>query len=532
MNKKAQKPSQKKETQNQPKSRAEKVVFHRPPIITLMGHVDHGKTSLLDAIRESQITSTESGGITQHTGAYTVEKDGKKLTFIDTPGHEAFTQMRARGGKAADIVILVVAADDGVMPQTKEAIMHAKAANVPIVVAINKVDLASADIKKVKRQLAEEGIMVEGYGGDIVAVEVSATAKKGINDLLEVLTLVAELNDSQLEADPSGQLELIVIESKQDSRKGIIVNAIVKNGTLVQKDDLLVGSIEGRVKSMNDSYKKILKEAWPGDSVEILGFNDLPEVGGIIIRKSEKGMADNVEEEVNIAKNNDDLSRKSDMKDIAGPDTGEEILQESTDSKGKKVLNLVIRADTAGTMEAIVSSINKISKEDAYPNILLSGTGDVKESDVLLASTARAVVIAFKVNVQGSVSEFAKEKKVIIREHEIIYHLLEEIEGALEGVVEIEEAKIRGRGLVIKLFKLPKSGMTVCGTLVTAGKFKVKDRVGIFREDDLNPLYITRISSIHIGIKEVERAQKGDETGLLFKPQIDDIQLDDKIEIF
>ena len=481
--------------------------YLRPPIVTLMGHVDHGKTSLLDAIRKSQITTTESGGITQHTGAYTIEKGKKKITFIDTPGHEAFTQMRARGGQAADVVILVVAANDGVMPQTKEAIKHAKAADVPIIVAINKSDLESANPDKVKRQLAENDILVEGYGGDVVAIEVSAITKTGIDKLLEVIAIISEMEHDRLKADPEGPLEALVIESRHDQKRGVVVQVIVKNGQVKVGDNLATKSIKGRVRSVTDSNGKKMEVAVPGDAIEILGFPELPTAGDVIC----------AEGEAKVFTESKFPESKVETQDVPG--------------KNLKVLNIVIKADTVGTEEAIVASIKKIKIEDAVPHILLSGTGDVKESDVLLASTAKGIIMAFKVGVAKSVYDIAKSQKVIIREHDIIYKLLEEIEAALEGVLEIEESKIKGEGIVIKIFILPKSQNKVAGTLVEAGRFTPGDRVGIFREGDDVPLAVTRIRSVHIGVKEEKVAKKGQEAGLLFKPQVKDIQLEDKIRI-
>lgn len=492
----------------------------RPAIVTIMGHVDHGKTSLLDAIREDysvgaiyskssrgtkeKITVGESGGITQHIGAYSVEKDGKRLTFIDTPGHEAFTQMRARGGAAADVVILVVAADDGVMPQTKEAISHAKAAEVPIVVAINKSDLPQANPMRVKQQLAENGIAVEGFGGDIVAVEVSAIRKTNIDELLDVINLLSEMNPERLKADESGKPEAVIIESRHDPKRGIIVSAIVKSGTFNLRDEVFASGKTGRIKSMVDSMGNSLQKATLGDAIEILGFSDIPHVGDTIRTEL---VEESVEKEA---------------------EESEEAVGEN--SKVKK-LNIIVRADTQGTQEAIVASINKLKLEDAVPHVLFAGTGEVKESDVLLASSGRAIIFAFKVRVPASIKDFALSKKVLVREHEIIYKLLEEIEQALEGVLEIEESKIKGRGLVIEKFTLPKSGMVVIGTLVEAGKFRTNNRVGIFRDDSETPLYVTRIRSIHIGTEEVNVANKAQECGLLFKPQIEDVQLEDRIEV-
>ncbi|MDQ5981923.1 MAG: translation initiation factor [Patescibacteria group bacterium] len=479
---------------------------YRPPVVTIMGHVDHGKTSILDAIRNSNVVKGESGGITQHIGAYTIETNGKKITFIDTPGHEAFTQMRSRGGAAADIVILVVAANDGVKPQTKEAIMHAKAANVPIIVAINKIDLPTADPMRVKKQLGENGIMVEGFGGDIVAVDVSATQKTNLDQLLEVINLTAEMEQEKYKSDPSDRLEAIIIESKRDNRRGVLVSVVVKKGVLKLGDEIIVSGITGKVKSMSSWNQKSIKEILTGEAGELMGISDVPHVGDIIYRKGDSP------EQAEIS-----------------AESSEKVQQVDT-AKDRK-LNLIIRADTVGTQEAIEQSLAKVIVDDARPEIILAGTGDVKESDVLLASTARAIIIAFKVSAPGSIAKIAESNKVIIREHEIIYKLIEEIEGALEGVLEIEEAKIKGKGIVIDKFVLPKSGMVVAGTLVEAGRFKVNNRVGIFREDMDTPLYVARIRSIHIGKGEKETAGKGDECGLLFKPELPDIQLDDTVKI-
>ena len=496
-------------TDKNKKSKSEKTTYVRPPIVTLMGHVDHGKTSILDAIRESHLTKKESGGITQHIGAYTVERlkaSGKKITFIDTPGHEAFTKMRARGGAAADIVILVVAADDGVMPQTKEAIMHAKAAAAPIIVAINKVDLPGADIIRVKKQLADNGIMVEGFGGDIVAVLVSATKKTGIGELLDVVNLVAEMHPDTFVSKVSDPLEVLAIESRHDPRSGIAVSVIVKKGILKLRDEVCSQDSVGKVKAIIDSSGKRVLLAMPGDAVEILGFVNAPQSGDIITT------ADRIE------------TLKVNKIGEASAPSGSDVL-----TKSMKSLNLVLRADTLGTLEAIISSIAKIKVEDATANIMFAGTGEVKESDILLASTGKAVIVAFKVGVPHSISKASEAQKVIIREHEIIYKLLEEIEGALQGVIEIEEAKVKGKGFVIEKFVLPKSNTIVAGILVEAGKLKANSRVGVFRGEADAPLYVARIKSMHIGPNEVQVANKGDEVGVIFKPETTDINLDDRI---
>jgi translation initiation factor IF-2 len=483
---------------------------YRPPIVTIMGHVDHGKTSILDYLRHSRLTAKEAGGITQQIGAYTVEKNGKKITFIDTPGHEAFSQMRARGGAASDIVILVVAADDGVMPQTKEALMHAKAAEVPIIVAINKMDLPSADPMKAKRQLAEAGLLVEGFGGDVPVVEISAVTGKGMDELLDVISLIGEMNAEGLEADSNNKFEGIVIEARHDSKKGIMVSVVSKNGTLKLRDELISKTAIGRVRSLSDSYSKPIKEAYPGDAVEVLGFDTLPGVGDVIYKKDEQ---------------------PADIFTVSTDKPANKVLQNNKTENGKS-LNIVFRADTLGTEEALKASLEKLAIDETKVNILFSGTGEIKESDVLLASSSSAVVIAFKVKVPEHLYSLAKANKIIIREHDIIYKVLEEIEGALEGVIEIEESKIKGNGFIIEKFVLPKSGAVIAGTLVEAGKLKVGNRVGIFRGDNATvPVYVARIRSIHIGRDEVEIAKKGQECGLLFKPELNDIQLDDSVRV-
>ncbi len=488
-------------------NKTESSQFYRAPIVTIMGHVDHGKTSILDALRNSRITAKESGGITQHIGAYTVEKDGSKITFIDTPGHEAFSQMRARGGSASDIVILVVAADDGVMPQTREALTHAKASGSPIIVAINKMDLPGADPMKVKRQLSEAGLLVEGFGGDVPVTELSAKTGKGLPELLDLINLVAELDKDKLKANPAGPLEALVIEARHDAKRGTLVSAIVREGTLKARDEIFANKAEGKVKSMLNSFGKPVVQVIPGEAAEILGFTGVPQVGDVIHRVGES------------------------VAEVPAAAPEESILVTDPKDKKKK-LNLIIKADTYGTQEALAASLQKLSLEDAVVNILLAGTGEVKESDILLASSSNAVIIAFRVGVPDHLMEQAKTAKIIIREHDIIYKVIEEIEGALEGVLEIEESKIRGNGIVIERFVLPKSGDVIAGTFVEAGKFKLNNRIGVFRGENTDvPLYVSRIRSIHIGKNEVDTAKKGQEAGLLFKPPLEDIQLDDAIRV-
>lgn len=484
----------------------------RPPIVTIMGHVDHGKTSLLDAIRKTNVVATESGGITQHTAAHTVVKDGRKITFIDTPGHAAFTNMRKRGGSICDIIILVVAADDGVMPQTKEAISIAKDSGAPIIVAINKIDLEGVNVDKVKRQLSENGIQVESLGGDVVAVETSATKNIGIEALLDVINLISEMNEAKFIVDESKGLDAIVIEAKHSRKQGNIVSVLIKNGTISIKDEIIaIGPDEvsrAKVKSITLEGKPVAK-AGVGDAIDLMGFEKLPLAGSLV-----KSSDFNVEE---VQAGLKDMIINRDFKPVL--ETG-------------KILNVVLKADTQGTLEAVMESLYKLDVDGAKVNILHASTGDVKESDVLLASNSKAILVGFKVKADSQSETLASEKKVLLALYDIIYKLIEEIEGALEGVMEIEEGKIKGRGLVIQLFKLPKSNMTVAGTLVEAGKFRVNNRIAIYRgEDREKPVFVSRIRSIHIGQNEVDNANKGEEAGLLFKPQLDELQLDDVIEV-
>ena len=481
----------------------------RAPIVTIMGHVDHGKTSILDAIRSSNLTSRESGGITQHTGAYSVVKNNKKIIFIDTPGHEAFTSMRSRGGKVADIVILVVAANDGVMPQTKEAIEHAKQANVPIIVAINKVDIEGVNLDKVKRQLSENGILLDEYGGDISAVKVSALAKTGIDELLDTINIVSELIIDKLEIKDDN-LDAFVVESQRSSKKGVITTVIVKSGKIKIKDEIGVvfkeHKIVAKVKSIIDvNTKKPISEAVGGDVVEILGFTDTPSAGDVI-------------------------KLSADLNEQVTDDT--RAMHVHSDVDEKKTLNVVVKADTFGTLEAIVASLEKLDYEDTKVRILLAAVGDLTESDLLVASTApKTIIAAFKVNVARELEQDAASKKLIIRKYDVIYHLIEELQGALEGVVEIEESKAKGSGIIIQIFKLPKSGVKIAGTLVINGKFRVNDRVGIYRGSSATALHITRIKNLKEGQNEVDISKKGSETGIMFKTPYNDIEVEDRIEV-
>ncbi|MCG2686031.1 translation initiation factor IF-2 [Candidatus Parcubacteria bacterium] len=510
-----------------------------------MGHVDHGKTSLLDAIRETNVTAKEFGGITQHIGAYQVETSHKnKITFVDTPGHEAFTAMRARGGQVADIVILVVAADEGVKPQTIEAINHAKAAAVPMIVAINKMDLPNADVAKVKQQLAEAEVAVEGWGGEVVCVEVSAKKKQNLEALLEMIGLVAEMGE--LKGDPQARFEGVVIESQLDPKKGPVATILVRDGTLKIGDEILGGSVAGKVKAMTDDRGERLKTAGPSVPVEVLGFKEVPEAGSVLrvgVPHSEVPEP-KAEPGVTLAK-----------------------LREEPGAAEAKVLNLVIKSDTVGTLEAVRVSLLKLDTEDVRLKILHAATGDVSESDVLLASVGRGIVVAFNVQVPGAAKFLARTQQVQIRTYQIIYKLIEDVEKALLGVLEEEEEQVKGRAEVLKLFPLP-SGDVVLGVQVTGGALRPGNRIAVWRdqpsdsegeagvdevsekvskptkgvskvsesdvakeEKEVEPIYRGRIKKLKHGKEEAKVAGKDTECGILLKPQFKEVKKGDILEV-
>lgn len=482
----------------------------RPPIVTIMGHVDHGKTSILDAIRHTNVQEKEYGGITQHIGAYQIIHKGKKITFIDTPGHAAFTQMRARGGRAADIVILVVAADEGVKPQTKEAISHAKAAKVPIIVAINKMDTVGANPQKVKQELSQESILVEDWGGDCVCVECSAKTGQNLDKLLDAILLVAEMHNFQ--ASSEGEMEAVIIESKMDRKRGVVVSCIVRNGSLKVGDKIVASGYVCKVKSMMDDKGNIIKVAGPSDPVEILGFAKVPCVGDLVLYEGSE-LIELCEQEGKI--------------EIVGKDA-------------KKTIAVVLKADTQGTLEAVKSSLANLitsSIEATYAlKFLLCGTGDIAESDIILATSAKgAIVLGFNVRIPADAAALAEAHKVRVKTYRTIYELIDDAKDILEGTAVEEELKIKGRAKVLKIFKLP-SGDMIVGTKVLAGALKQGSRVSVYDKDpaDLKeedvPLYTGTIKSLHKGAEEVKIIGKDVECGLLLKPQFPDIKPDMWVE--
>lgn len=493
----------------------------RPPVVTLLGHVDHGKTSILDAIRETNVTAKEIGSMTQHIGAYQIEHKGKKITFIDTPGHEAFTQMRARGGQVCDIVILVVAANDGVKSQTRESIAHAKTAKVPIIVAINKIDLSSADPDKVKEQLVEEGVVVEDFGGDAVCVEISATKKKGLDTLLEMILLVAEMQE--LKSKPTAPLKGVVIESSLDAKKGPLATILVKEGTLKTGQEIVAGIVGGKVKLMTNDRGKKVAAAGPGMPVEVLGFKDILRVGDEVADKSAQKEKQKGEEEEKVVK----LS---------------EFYQKSEDSK-VRVLNLVLKSDTQGTLEAIQNSLLKLETEEFQIRIIHAATGDITESDILLASVAKGIIIGFNIGISRDTEYLALCSKVEVRCYNLIFELIEDVAKALKGLLEEKEETCKGRAEVLKLFPLP-SGDIVLGAAVTGGKLKVGCRVEILRESEParsaestasaggeQPVYKGAIKNLKHGKDVINEAKCDTECGILLKPQFKDAKIGDIVNV-
>jgi len=475
----------------------------RPPIVTFMGHVDHGKTSILDAIRETNVQAREYGGITQHVGAYQITYKSHKITFIDTPGHAAFARMRSRGGQAADIVVLVVAANEGVKPQTKEAVSHAKASGVSIIVALNKMDLAGADPKKVKQELSQEEILVEDWGGDIICVEISAKKKSNLNGLLDAILAVAEVMD--IKAKNDGELESIIIESRLDCKKGVVVSCIVRNGTLHIGDVIMASGYEAKIRNLKDDKGTTLKEAGPSVPVEILGFKKTPEVGDLIVSKG------------------------SELAELAKDTSRVEIVGK----EAKKTIAVVLKSDTQGTLEAVKESLSSLVSSSVGASFALKflhcGTGNVNESDILLAQSARGLVIGFNLKISKAISDFAIDQKVPVKVYKAIYELVDDAENFLEGTAIEEEQKIKGRAEIQKLFKLP-SGDIVAGCKVIAGALKPKNRVGIYDKDpsdiseDEEPLFIGVIKKLKIGKDDVKIVGKDNECGVLFKTVFPDLK--------
>ncbi len=444
----------------------------RPPVVTVIGHVDHGKTTLLDAIRNSRVAQKEAGGITQHIGAYEVQLDkNRKIVFIDTPGHEAFTTMRARGVQATDIAVLVVAADDGVKPQTIEAINHAKAANVPIIVAINKIDKPGVQINRVKEELSKQGIVPEEWGGEHTFVEISALQKKGIEDLLEMISLTAEL--LELKADDKKPGIGIIIESKLDKTKGAGAKVLVKEGRIKTGDFFISGKTFGKVRTIIGGNNKPIKEALPSNIVEIYGFNDLPEAGNFLYVIKDNKLAKDLSERFKASKEEEKKEEK--------PISLDDLLKKIKEGEVKK-LSLIIKADVQGSLEAIEKSLNKIDIEGVEIEILHKGIGGISEADVMLASASKGIIVGFNVRPDSKAEKAAQREKVEIKLYRVIYELIEDIERTVKGLLEpVIREVITGKAEVRQIFKIPKVGQ-VAGCFVLDGKIKRGSKARLIRD--------------------------------------------------
>ena len=492
----------------------------RPPVVTVMGHVDHGKTSLLDAIRETEVAAGEAGGITQHIGAYKVPVNGRSVVFVDTPGHEAFTRMRSRGAKVTDIVVLVVAADDGVMPQTREAMDHAKAANVPIVVAINKIDKPGAQPERVKRQLTDIGLMPSEWSGDTEFVEVSAKQKKNIDKLLEILLLVADLRE--LRANPDAPASGTVLESRVDKGRGPVATVLVQNGTLHTGDFFICGAVFGKVRAMFDDRGRTVKDAEPSTPVEVLGLQGVPEAGDHF-QVSDEAKARHIVEYRQSKQRDAALARTS------GARITLDQLHEQLKAGEIKELPIVIKADVQGSAEVLSEMLPKLSSDQVKLKIIGSGVGAVTENDVLLASTSGAIIIAFGVRPDRKAAELAQQEGVDIRMHSIIYEVSDEIKKAMEGLLEpvIQETHL-GRAEVRNTFRIKGAG-TVAGCYVLDGVLKRDAQVRVVRDGAV--IYTSKLSSLKRFKEDANEVRTGFECGAGIA-NFNDVKVGDILECF
>lgn len=491
----------------------------KPPVVTVMGHVDHGKTSILDAIRKSKVTATEAGGITQHIGAYTVEINGETISFLDTPGHEAFTTMRARGAQITDIVILVVAADDGIMPQTAEAINHCKAANVPIIVAINKIDKEGANIDKVKQELTEYNLIPEDWGGDIICVPVSAHTKEGLDTLLEMVILTAEMEE--LKADPNRRAKGTVIEAKLDKGRGPVATLLVQNGTLKSGDSIIVGSTYGRIRAMFDDKGKKINSAGPSIPVEVLGLSEVPDAGDRFnVVKDEKTAR-------NMAEN-----RKQKLREQRIQSTNRVSLEDlySQIQEGKvKELGVIVRADVQGSVEAVKQSLEKLSTDEVKVRVIHGAVGAISETDVTLAAASNALIIGFNVRPSNNASVLAEKEGVNIRTYRIIYDALDDIKSAMVGMLEPEYKEvILGTAEVRLTYKISNIG-TVAGCYVLNGKIVRNSGVRIIRDGIV--IFESQLSSLKRFKDDVKEVATGYECGITIE-KFNDIKDGDLIEAY
>ena len=497
---------------------SEEELVKRPPVVTIMGHVDHGKTTLLDTIRKTNVVSGEAGGITQAIGAYQITYQGNKLTFIDTPGHAAFTEMRARGASVTDIVIIIVAADDGVMPQTKEAIDHAKAAGVPIIVAVNKMDKPDANPERVLTEMAESGIIPEEWGGDTMFVNISAKTGMGISDLLERILLISDLEE--LKANPNRYASGTVIESKMDKNLGVVSTLLIQNGTLRLGDAIVVGTCAGKVRTLKNDLNESLVSAEPSTPVTITGLSESPSAGDkFMVFENEKKAKSIASERALKLKNNNNQTQET----VSLDDLFNRI------NEGAKEINVILKADVKGSEEAVRNSLLKLDVEGVHINIIRSGIGTVSPTDITLAAASNAIIIGFNIRPDNKTMDFAKERNVDIRLYNIIYKLVEEVEAAMKGKLDpIFEEQILGNAEVRKLFKFSKVG-TIAGSMVTNGIIKRDAKARVIRDGVI--IYDGAINTVAREKDQVKEVKSGIECGITIE-NFNDIKPGDIIEAY
>jgi translation initiation factor IF-2 len=501
---------------------AEEDLVARPPVVTIMGHVDHGKTTLLDAIRESSVVETEAGGITQHIGAYQVEHDSRRITFLDTPGHEAFTAMRARGAKVTDIAVLVVAADDGVMPQTKESIAHARAAEVPIVVAVNKIDTPEANPERVRSELAQEGLQPEEWGGETQFSDVSAKEKRNLDDLLERVLLVADA-ELELKANPATEASGPIIESRLDVGRGAVATVLVQRGTLKVGDAIVAGDAWGKVRALYSYRGEKVREAEPGDPVEIIGF-DHPPAAGEMAR-----VVENERQARHHANTRGERVRREQLAQRRPVGVSLESLFSQMQEGGIQDLNLVLKADVDGSVEAAVSELQKIQHPEVRVTVIHTGVGGISENDVMLAAASNAMVVGFNVRPNAEARATAEREGVEIRTYNVIYRLTEDIEQALVGMLRpVTTEETLGEAEVRQLFRVSRLG-TIAGSYVTSGLVRRNAKVRVVREGTV--IYDTSISQLKRFKDDVREVEEGFECGILLEG-FNDVKEGDVLEVY
>jgi len=492
-------------------------LVNRPPVVTILGHVDHGKTTLLDAIRHTEVAAGEAGGITQHIGAYQIEHAGRLITFLDTPGHAAFTAMRARGAQGADIVVLVVAANDGVMPQTREAIAHARAARVPIIVALNKIDRPDANPDFVKRQLADMGLVPDDWDGNTMVVPVSAKQKKGLEDLLEGINLVADSVD--IKANPEGRVFGTVVEAELDRSKGVIATLLVQNGSLELSDVVVTGGAMGRLRAMFDHRGRRIRKAGPSTPVSVMGLDNVPQAGEMFqVYPSEKEARQVLEEQ-----------KQKQSQVVQAPKATLEELFDRFQAGEVRELRLIIKADVQGSLEPIITSLSEMNKGDISVNVLYAETGNIGENDIMLASASKAIVVGFNVQAEANARRLAEAEGVSIRQYEIIYRLTEDVEKALKGMLAPEYKDVTiGRANVLAIFRLSKSG-NVAGCKVIEGELRRNADVRVLRGGQV--IFNGEMASLRHEKEDVREVRTGFECGVALKG-FNDFIVGDVIECY